>query len=223
MTLVTTPLHQLEELTSPGPDVWLLANDPDTGKDYKVKKSNVLAGTSNSFTWQPSPTVYDLGNIVEWNGKLWKSLENDNEGNLPSENAHWTEVDPADESAIKLFQADKVYKSDLVVILYNNTLRKLKDAITRPYTAPAFVENDWEYLYSAPGVVRLMGNWDASGNAFPDAPLGSGPAGQIYKGNEWDITVPGTPAGSDLLTIGATIRAKVDNPGQNPANWRIYY
>lgn len=70
-------------------------------------------------------------------------------------------------------------------------------------------------------VVRHMGNYDASSNLFP-ATGGSGAGGAIQKGNEFDITVAGT-LGTDDVPAGATIRAKVDAPGQTPANWRIYY
>lgn len=71
------------------------------------------------------------------------------------------------------------------------------------------------------GNVVLVGEWDASVDLFPTTG-GTGFAGAIQKGNEFDITVGGILGGVDVGS-GATIRAKVDSPGQTLANWRIYY
>ena len=71
------------------------------------------------------------------------------------------------------------------------------------------------------GNVVLVGDWDASVDLFPTTG-GTGLAGAIQKGNEFDITVGGILGGVDVGS-GATIRAKVDSPGQTLANWRIYY
>lgn len=71
------------------------------------------------------------------------------------------------------------------------------------------------------GMVILIGNWNASGDVFPETG-GTGSEGAVEKGNEWDITVAGTLDG-DFVPAGATIRAKVNTPGQDGSNWRIFY
>ena len=65
------------------------------------------------------------------------------------------------------------------------------------------------------------GNHNASSNLFPTAG-GTGTAGAIKRGNQFDITVAGTLGGVDVEP-GVTIRAKIDDPGQTLSNWRIYY
>jgi len=69
-------------------------------------------------------------------------------------------------------------------------------------------------------VVVHCGNYDASGVQYPSSG-GTGDAGAIQQGNEWDI-VTGS-VNPDLVPPGCTIRAKVDNPGQTAGNWRVYY
>jgi hypothetical protein len=69
------------------------------------------------------------------------------------------------------------------------------------------------------GLVDDRGNWDASGNTFPNA-NGSGTAGAILKGDLYFISVAGTLGGVDV-GIGTSVRALTDNPGQTAANWSI--
>lgn len=76
--------------------------------------------------------------------------------------------------------------------------------------------------YSLTGTVINLGDYDLSSDLLPDAPLGTGAGGEIKRGNEFDILVAGNPSGI-YIGAGATIRAKVDNPGQDLNKWRIYY
>lgn len=66
-------------------------------------------------------------------------------------------------------------------------------------------------------VVRLQGFWDASGNAFPEAP-----SDEVLGGYLWKISVAGDLAGTSVEP-GAKIMAMVDNPGQVLENWDISY
>lgn len=70
-------------------------------------------------------------------------------------------------------------------------------------------------------LVHWIGNWDASLNTFPNSG-GTGPGTAVARGDFWDISVGGAPGGLDL-PAGATIIAKVANPGQVLANWKITY
>jgi len=69
------------------------------------------------------------------------------------------------------------------------------------------------------GLLSDRGSYDASGNVFPSTG-GSGAGGAIQKGNLWFISAAGT-LGGQPVTIGDSIRALVDNPGQTPNNWSI--
>lgn len=63
------------------------------------------------------------------------------------------------------------------------------------------------------------GSYNASVNTFPAAG-GSGTAGAILKGDIWTISVAGTLGGS-AVTVGDTVRALSDTPGQTASNWAI--
>jgi hypothetical protein len=63
------------------------------------------------------------------------------------------------------------------------------------------------------------GAYNASNDQFPSSG-GSGAAGAIMAGDTWVIDADGSPGGV-YLNIGDTIRAAVDNPTQNLADWTI--
>lgn len=69
------------------------------------------------------------------------------------------------------------------------------------------------------GLLNDRGNWDASGNIFPNTG-GSGTSGAIMKGNLWYINVAGT-LGGQAVNVGDWVRALVDSPAQISANWSI--
>lgn len=69
------------------------------------------------------------------------------------------------------------------------------------------------------GLLDDRGSYDASVNTFPAAG-GSGTAGAILKGDIWYISVAGTLGGS-AVTVGDSVRALVDTPGQTATNWSI--
>jgi hypothetical protein len=84
-----------------------------------------------------------------------------------------------------------------------------------PYTIPPVVP---------PNAVIYLGEIDVSGGSIIAVAVGSGTAGAILLGNEWNISVGGLILGwAEPLPVGATIRALVDNPGDTEANWRVYY
>lgn len=65
-----------------------------------------------------------------------------------------------------------------------------------------------------------QGNYDASGNSFPTAANTNPVVATVKKGMIWTISVAGTP-GTKLVEPGDTVRALIDNPGQNEANWAV--
>lgn len=71
------------------------------------------------------------------------------------------------------------------------------------------------------GTLNDRGQWDASGNVFPDTgDNGTGAGGTPEKGNLWQISVAGTLGGTPVQP-GDWIRALVDTPGQTAGNWAI--
>lgn len=68
--------------------------------------------------------------------------------------------------------------------------------------------------------IRDCGTFDFSGNTFP-ATGGTGTAGAIQAGNLFSASVSGAPGGVTITAPYGTATARVDNPGQALANWRI--
>lgn len=69
------------------------------------------------------------------------------------------------------------------------------------------------------GLMDFRGSYDASVNTFP-ATGGSGASGAILKGDFWLVSVGGTLGGS-VVSVGDTIFATVDTPGQTAGNWAV--
>ena len=90
-----------------------------------------------------------------------------------------------------------------------------------PMASVAGLEDALNSIGGASNMVVDCGGHDASGGLLPVAG-GTGPAGAIARGNQFDVTVAGV-VGGEVLPVGATIRAKVATPGQVLGSWRIYY
>lgn len=69
------------------------------------------------------------------------------------------------------------------------------------------------------GLLSDRGNYNASGNVFPTTG-GRGGSGLPLKGDLWYISVGGTLGGT-AVSIGYSIRALIDTPGQTAGNWGI--
>jgi len=69
------------------------------------------------------------------------------------------------------------------------------------------------------GAVNYRSGYDASVNTFPTTG-GSGTAGAVRKGNMWIISVAGT-LGGEAVSVGDSIIANVNTPGQTASNWNI--
>jgi len=76
--------------------------------------------------------------------------------------------------------------------------------------------------------VHFKGDWDASGNTFPEDSdlIGSGSSGEIKAGDMFKISVSGTLKDQDEdnadVIVNIVIMALIDSPGQLGANWRIF-
>lgn len=72
------------------------------------------------------------------------------------------------------------------------------------------------------GLLNDRGSYNPTNtSAYPtSANGGSGVGGAIMKGDIWYINTPGTIAGTSV-TVGASIRALANNPGQTSTNWDI--
>lgn len=135
---------------------------PSSG-DYGVFYS-VFDGITKKFTIDTSTTVQDyewnaattyaLNNVVIYEGKWWKSLINNNLGNIPAENANWTEVSPSPIGLVP-WQAGVYIENDVFVIsdiAGISQLFQLNPGEPRP-----FISNNFEAEY-ADGSWILVGD-----------------------------------------------------------------
>jgi len=82
MSLVTTDLLQLARMDSPTGSMVLHLKNPLTGKDHYVLISDLLTG--RSYEDWIADQEYEEGERVTFGFKLFESLQDENEGNIPS-------------------------------------------------------------------------------------------------------------------------------------------
>ncbi len=88
-------IPELPELTVIDSSMIIAVYDYETDTTYFAKVSVVLPpDPSNDYRWD-SLTIYAIGNIVSYTGRLWESLTNGNLDNVPFEGTNWTEVSKA--------------------------------------------------------------------------------------------------------------------------------
>ena len=94
------------------------------------------------------------------------------------------------------------------------------DATSKANTAEANAKTYADNLVV--GLLDDCGNYDPTiTSAYPtSANGGSGAAGAVLKGDLWTISANGTMGGI-AVTIGDTVRALVNSPGQTASNWAI--
>lgn len=105
------------------------------------------------------------------------------------------------------YTPENIANKALDLTIVNNTLYPTTKAV-----------ND-ALILATTGLLNSRGNYDASVNLYPSSG-GSGTAGAIMKGDYWVVSVQGTIAGQ-LVTVGSSISAQVNTPGQTPTNWDI--
>jgi len=126
-----------------------------------------------------------------------------------------TEQDPLDNTAVRvgtMFEElvnNKVNNDKIETSSLSSSTSKIPSSAT----VKAYVDN------ATTGLLDDRGNYNAGGNTFP-ASGGSGTAGAIKKGDIWFISTAGI-LGGNSVSVGASVRALVDSPGQTAANWSI--
>jgi len=103
--------------------------DPITDQTVQIAVQAALGATRASFDWQ-SDTTYSIGDLRLYNGlTVWRSLQNNNTGNVPTEGAWWTQetistadgiTDTAYSSGVFTYESSKV--------IYNNAQYYLQTA-----------------------------------------------------------------------------------------------
>src|SRR5687767_15077974 len=94
MSISTTDIPGLGETTAAESSDYIILHRggaPLGTKDKRIAIGNLFSAGAYE-EWQGPPRSYDIDEKVTYGLKLWKSLINDNEGNVPTEGSAWAEV-----------------------------------------------------------------------------------------------------------------------------------
>lgn len=155
--LPSAPIDQFDEALTVQPNDFSLIYQVATGKTMKTKSSNFgIDSPSSNYNWS-STFDYPLDDIVEYQGKLYRSLQTPNVGNIPnaSGSAYWEVTVKSTSSTLSLW-APGIYIDETVFVMYdlnqddaapNWGLYALKEPPTRPFTSTDFptelAAGDW--------------------------------------------------------------------------------
>ncbi len=142
----------LDEITVINAGSFFVIYDILTAKSYKIKVDNFVPTTDQNFKWI-STVEYDEDEVSLHNDKWWRSLQDTNEGHIPSEDGiWWTQVSKSSSSSLAI-HANGVYTDTNVFVM------KIKDgsmqmyrlaSATRPYNSTDFdtelEDGDWELV-----------------------------------------------------------------------------
>lgn len=125
----------------------LLIYKPSTGKTHGILGINVIPNSDVSNYQWVSTATYDTGDPVLSNNKWWVSLIDSNTGNIPSENANWTQVNRISGSSLRKWTAG-LYVNDDEYVVYGGVLYELNASpgTARPYnstTNPSVDTANW--------------------------------------------------------------------------------
>jgi hypothetical protein len=149
MPLPSAPIDQFEEATTVQPNDWAVIFQVATGKTLKTRSSNFgIDSPSSNYNWS-STFDYPVDDIVEYQGKLYKSLQTPNVGQVPtaSGSLYWELVVKGTTSSLAAWAAG-VYVEETVFVLYDLNqnaeapawgLYALTDPPARPFSSTDFV------------------------------------------------------------------------------------
>lgn len=169
-------------------------------KTYKTKVSNVGGGGSDSKI-----NPQNVGFTVE-DGVVIKTLVV-NENTTLNGGTH-SGINTGDQTLASLQAEDVNNKSNDISSDYNS--------ITK-YPSVKAIKDYADSLTT--GLLDYRGVYDASSNVYPSTG-GSGTAGAIMQGDTWVISVSGT-LGGVAVSVGDSIIAASDTPGQTATNWNL--
>lgn len=138
---------QLPELANVQAGAYVVGYDPATDRTVKINVSALGGGQETDINWRAN-VPYATGLIVEYGLKLWKSLIDNNLGNLPSEGANWTEVSKAGAGSNITNYTTGVYTYDPTIVLQGGRMYYLLAA--KPFESTDFIAeleaNQWREI-----------------------------------------------------------------------------
>src|SRR5690554_1980346 len=166
---------QLPELQIIGQGVYLVGYDQQTDRTVKVNVQSIGGGEqAPDLIWR-ADTEYNSDSIVEFGLRLWKSLVDNNVGNIPMEGDNWTEVARASAATTSIPNwAAGVYTHSPTLVLRNNAIYRL----TRPVP---YESTDFEAEAAAFPPVWEKIQADGGGHTFEDSTGNALPARNVAK------------------------------------------
>jgi hypothetical protein len=149
MPLPSAPIDQFDEATTVQPEDWAVIFQVASGKTLKTRSSNFgIDSPSSNYNWS-STFDYPVDDIVEYQGKLYKSLQTPNIGQVPtaSGSLYWELVIKSTSSSLAAWSPG-VYIEEQVFVMYDLAqnaaapiwgLYGLTNPPTRPFTSTDFV------------------------------------------------------------------------------------
>lgn len=138
---------QLPELANVQAGAYVVGYNTATDQTVKINVSTLGGGQETDINWRAN-VPYATGLIVEYGLKLWKSLIDDNLGNLPSEGANWTEVSKAGAGSNITNYTTGVYTHDPTIVLLGGRMYYLLAA--KPFESTDFIAeleaNQWREI-----------------------------------------------------------------------------
>jgi len=120
--------------------------DPFDDETVQIGIQPALGAVRANADWQ-ADTTYAIDDIVIFQGlTVWKSLQNSNTGNVPSENTWWTELSISEADGITDTQwAAGVFTYDDSKVIYQNTAYYLQTAAPFESSdiAAEIIAGDW--------------------------------------------------------------------------------
>ena len=173
---------QLPELQTIGQGVYLVGYDQQTDRTVKVNVQSIGGGEqAPDLNWR-ADTEYGEENIVEFGLRLWKSLVDNNVGNIPVEGDNWTEVSRASAATTSIPNwAAGVYTHSPTLVLRNNAIYRLTRQV--PYESTDF---EAEASDPIPVWTKVIGGGghvfeDQSGTALPTRSVAKAGAGIEFE------------------------------------------
>lgn len=137
----------------------LPAYNPESDKTEKSPVQELIGAVRAAFDWNLT-TTYSIDDLVLDNRRVWKSLIASNLGNVPSENANWTErpISIAD-GITDTDYAVGVFTYDSSKVVYNNLQYYLQ--VPAPFESTDFVtelaNGDWATSQETPTPISITG------------------------------------------------------------------
>lgn len=185
--LPSAPIDQFDEATSVQPEDWAVIFQISTGKTKKTRSSNFgLDSPSSNYNWSPT-FDYAVDEVVEFQGKWYKSLDTPNLGNVPSAagSLFWEETSKNSSSSLVKWAAGTYITDDVFVVYDDNQdpadpawrMYALKNA-TRPFLSADFAvelaAGDWVAFVGGSELFKgIFASEAALISAWPDADPGN--------------------------------------------------